>query len=102
MCTCTKMGGGGVPSTFAIFYRLPGDIMLGQLRDFGGEAVGRNLSLTFAMFFGLLLGLCFSAAAQDAKSVLQSANKAMGDVKSIQFSGSGEFGGGGGDSGGGW
>ena len=66
--------------------------MLGQLRDFGGEAVGRKLSLTFVLFFGFLLGLCFSATAQDAKTVLQSANKAMGDVKSIQYSGSGEFG----------
>ena len=54
--------------------------------------MGRKLSLTFAMFFGLLLGLCFSATAQDAKTVLQSATKAMGDVKSIQYSGTGEFG----------
>src|ERR1700739_107258 len=44
------------------------------------------------MFLGPLLGMSFSAAAQDAKSVLQSATKAMGDVKSIQYSGSGEFG----------
>ena len=54
--------------------------------------MGRKLSLSFALFFGLLLGLCFSATAQDAKTVLQSATKAMGDVKSVQFSGSGEFG----------
>jgi glyoxylase-like metal-dependent hydrolase (beta-lactamase superfamily II) len=54
--------------------------------------VGRKLSLSFALFFGLVLGLCFSAAAQDAKTVLQSASKAMGDVKSIQFSGSGQLG----------
>ena len=53
--------------------------------------MGRKLSLSFA-FLGLLLGLCFSAAAQDAKSVLQSASKAMGDVKSIQYSGSGQLG----------
>jgi glyoxylase-like metal-dependent hydrolase (beta-lactamase superfamily II) len=46
--------------------------------------------LSFALCFGLLLGL--SATAQDAKSVLQSATKAMGDVKSIQYSGSGQFG----------
>src|SRR5580700_360203 len=49
-------------------------------------------SLSFAMFFGLLLGLTLSAIAQDAKSVLQSATKAMGDVKSIQYSGTGQFG----------
>lgn len=54
--------------------------------------MGRKRSLSFALCFGLLLGLCLSAAAQDAKSVLQSASKAMGDVKSIQYSGSGQFG----------
>jgi glyoxylase-like metal-dependent hydrolase (beta-lactamase superfamily II) len=54
--------------------------------------VGRKRSLSFALCFGLLLGLCFSASAQDAKTVLQSASKAMGDVKSIQYSGSGQFG----------
>ena len=53
--------------------------------------MGRKLLLSFALL-GLLLGLCFSAAAQDAKSVLQSATKAMGDVKSIQYSGSGQLG----------
>lgn len=52
----------------------------------------RKLFLSFALFFGLLLGLCISASAQDAKSVLQSASKAMGDVKSIQYSGSGRVG----------
>jgi hypothetical protein len=31
------------------------------------------------------------ASAQDAKSVLQSATKAMGDVNSIQFSGTGHL-----------
>jgi glyoxylase-like metal-dependent hydrolase (beta-lactamase superfamily II) len=54
--------------------------------------VGKKRLLSFVLFFGLLVGLCFSAAAQDAKSVLESASKAMGDVKSIQFSGSGQFG----------
>lgn len=54
--------------------------------------MGRKLSLTFVLFFGLFLGLCLSAMAQDAKSVLQSATKAMGDVKSIQYSGSGQVG----------
>ena len=54
--------------------------------------MGRKSSLSGALCLGLLLGLCFSAAAQDAKSVLQSASKAMGDVKSIQYSGSGHFG----------
>src|SRR5438309_10654127 len=53
--------------------------------------MGRK-SLSFALFFGVALGLCFSAKAQDAKSVLQSASKAMGDVKSIQYSGTGQFG----------
>jgi len=48
-------------------------------------------SLSLVLFFSLT-GLCFSAAAQDAKSVLQSATKAMGDVKSIQYSGSGQVG----------
>ena len=32
------------------------------------------------------------ASAQDAKTILQSAAKAMGDVKSIQFSGTGHNG----------
>ena len=54
--------------------------------------MGRKLSLSFALFLGLLLGLCLSARAQDAKSVLQSAGKTMGDVKSIQYSGTGELG----------
>src|SRR2546428_8376277 len=36
--------------------------------------------------------MCLSARAQDAKSVLQSASKAMGDVKSIQYSGNGQLG----------
>ena len=31
------------------------------------------------------------ASAQDAKSVLQAADKAMGDVKSIQYSGTGHL-----------
>jgi glyoxylase-like metal-dependent hydrolase (beta-lactamase superfamily II) len=48
--------------------------------------------LSFALFFGLLLGLCLSTRAQDAKTVLQSATKAIGDVKSIQYSGSGQLG----------
>ena len=53
--------------------------------------MGRK-SLSFALFFGLLLGLCLSTRAQEAKTVLQSATKAMGDVKSIQYSGSGQLG----------
>jgi glyoxylase-like metal-dependent hydrolase (beta-lactamase superfamily II) len=53
--------------------------------------MGRK-SLSIALFFGLLVCLCFRASAQDAKSVLQSASKSMGDVKSIQYSGSGELG----------
>jgi len=65
---------------------------LGTGATTGGETVGRKLSLSFALFFGLLLGLCFSASAQDAKNVLQSGSKAMGDVKSIQYSGSGHVG----------
>src|SRR5690348_8215808 len=54
--------------------------------------MGRKLYLNFALCSTLLLGLCLSAAAQDAKSVLQSAAKAIGDVKSIQYSGTGQFG----------
>jgi glyoxylase-like metal-dependent hydrolase (beta-lactamase superfamily II) len=54
--------------------------------------MGRKLSLSFAVCFVLLMGLCFSAAAQDAKTVLQSAAKSLGDVKSIQYSGTGQFG----------
>jgi len=53
--------------------------------------MGRK-SVSFALFFSLLLGLCLSTRAQDAKTVLQSATKAMGDVKSIQYSGSGQLG----------
>src|SRR5438309_9537845 len=53
--------------------------------------MGRK-SVSFALFFSLLLGLCLSTRAQNAKTVLQSATKAMGDVKSIQYSGSGQLG----------
>ncbi len=49
-------------------------------------------TISIALFSGLLLGLCLSASAQDAKTVLESASKAMGDVTSIQFSGSGHMG----------
>src|ERR1700692_1149575 len=46
----------------------------------------------FVSLLTLVLALSWSLAAQDAKSVLQSATKAMGDVKSVQFSGTGHVG----------
>jgi glyoxylase-like metal-dependent hydrolase (beta-lactamase superfamily II) len=46
----------------------------------------------FVSLLTLVLALSWSLAAQDAKSVLQSAAKAMGDVKSVQFSGTGHVG----------
>jgi glyoxylase-like metal-dependent hydrolase (beta-lactamase superfamily II) len=54
--------------------------------------VGRKLFLSLALCFGFLLGLCLSVSAQDAKNILQSATKTIGDVKSIQYSGSGDLG----------
>jgi len=42
--------------------------------------------------FVFLLGLSCSVSAQNAKSILQSATKTMGDVKSIQYSGTGHLG----------
>src|SRR5882762_10263995 len=48
-------------------------------------------AMTRKMWFALAVMALFGriASAQDAKSVLQSATKAMGDVKSIQYSGTG-------------
>src|ERR1700680_2739926 len=45
------------------------------------------------MWFALVVLALFGgiASAQDAKTVLQSATKAMGDVKSIQYSGTGHL-----------
>jgi glyoxylase-like metal-dependent hydrolase (beta-lactamase superfamily II) len=49
--------------------------------------MAKRLWITCALFF-----LCAGAAsAQDAKTVLQAAQKAMGDVTSIQYSGSGHI-----------
>jgi len=42
--------------------------------------------------FALALAVCGSVKAQDAKTVLQNATKAMGDVKSIQYTGAGHLG----------
>ena len=49
--------------------------------------------MTRKMWFALAVMALFGgiASAQDAKSVLQSATKAMGDVKSIQYSGTGHL-----------
>ena len=52
----------------------------------------RRFNLPSALFLSALVGLCGSARAQDAKSVLQSAVKAMGDINSIQYSGTGHLG----------
>jgi glyoxylase-like metal-dependent hydrolase (beta-lactamase superfamily II) len=46
----------------------------------------------FVTLLILVFALSAPLAAQDAKGVLQTATKAMGDVKSIQFSGTGQFG----------
>src|ERR1700704_3421391 len=50
-------------------------------------------AMTRKMWFALAVMALFGgiASAQDAKSVLQSATKAMGDVKSIQYSGPGHL-----------
>jgi hypothetical protein len=48
----------------------------------------KKLSFTLVLF----LGFCHSMKAQDAKSILQSATKSMGDPKSIQYSGTGHLG----------
>jgi glyoxylase-like metal-dependent hydrolase (beta-lactamase superfamily II) len=49
--------------------------------------MAKRLWITFALFF-----LCAGAAsAQDAKTVLQDAQKTMGDVTSIQYSGTGHL-----------
>src|SRR5258707_10987035 len=49
--------------------------------------MAKRLWITFTLFF-----LCAGAAsAQDAKTVLQAAQKAMGDVTSIQYSGTGHI-----------
>ena len=45
----------------------------------------------FTILLGLMLAVPLSLAAQDAKTVLQAASKAMGDVKSIQYSGTGHL-----------
>src|ERR1700674_971820 len=55
--------------------------------EMSGGAMSRKL--WFALAVMTLFGGI--ASAQDAKSVLQSATKAMGDVKSIQFSGTGHL-----------
>ena len=39
----------------------------------------------------LLLAISFSLAAQDAKEVLQASSKSMGDVRSIEYSGTGHL-----------
>ena len=49
--------------------------------------MAKRLWIACALFF-LCVGV---ASAQDAKSVLQAAQKAMGDVTSIQYSGTGHF-----------
>ena len=49
--------------------------------------MAKRLWIAFAIFF-----LCAGASsAQDAKTVLQAAQKAMGDVTSIQYSGTGHI-----------
>ena len=48
----------------------------------------RKLSFALVLF----LGFCHAVKAQDAKSILQSATKSMGDPKSIQYSGTGHLG----------
>jgi glyoxylase-like metal-dependent hydrolase (beta-lactamase superfamily II) len=45
----------------------------------------------FTGLLTLMLVIPLSIAAQDAKTILQAASKAMGDVKSIQYSGSGHL-----------
>jgi hypothetical protein len=45
----------------------------------------------FTSLLTLVLVVPFSLAAQDAKTVLQAASKAMGDVRSIQYSGTGDL-----------
>ena len=50
------------------------------------------MTAKLARAFALMIAVSCAVAAQDAKTVLQSATKAMGDVNSIQFSGTGQLG----------
>ena len=52
--------------------------------------MARKLWIMLVLLFALGAGI---ASAQDAKTVIQNAQKAMGDVNSIQYSGSGKMGG---------
>jgi glyoxylase-like metal-dependent hydrolase (beta-lactamase superfamily II) len=62
--------------------------MLDEIRSRNkGEAMARKI---WSALIGLAL-VAGVASAQDAKTVLQNATKAMGDVKSIQYSGTGHL-----------
>src|SRR3984893_1784707 len=53
--------------------------------------LGGAMTRKFTGLLTLVLVVPLSLAAQDAKTLLQAASKAMGDVKSIQYSGSGHL-----------
>ena len=73
---------------------------MGTLRKSAVNEKSGRPNFASLLFLLALAGLCLSASAQDAKSntksdaksVLQSAAKAMGDVNSIEYSGTGQMG----------
>src|SRR5579872_1971844 len=90
----TKAGSGlmTAPETLALEREVPMGTPITDVFKDPFEHKSRTLSFASALFLSVLLGLSYSASAQDAKSVLQSAAKAMGDVNSIGYSGTGQLG----------
>ena len=95
----TKAGGDlfkTAPETLAIDREVPMRIPIGDLM----RRKSGKLNLASALFLTILVSLSYSASAQDpkndskndAKTFLQSAAKAMGDVNSIEYSGTGQLG----------
>ena len=80
------------PETLALEREVPMGTPITDVFKDPFEHKSRTLSFASALFLSVLLGLSYSASAQDAKSVLQSAAKAMGDVNSIGYSGTGQLG----------
>ena len=53
----------------------------------------RNSMVKFISLFALAALAAGLSSAQDAKTVIQNAQKAMGDLSSVQYSGTGKMGG---------
>src|ERR1700730_4478719 len=62
-----------------------------MLSQSASPLLGGAMTRKFTGLLTLVLVVPLSLAAQDAKTLLQAASKAMGDVKSIQYSGSGHL-----------